>query len=124
PDLADSSPAGPESELAHHWAAADKPAEAYRAAVTAGAAADAVHAFGDAQRLLERAIGLANALPADARPTVADRIDLHRRAAEAADLAGAFDAAITHVRAALALLDPSSEPTIAGSLHARLGYLM
>ncbi|TMC64770.1 MAG: response regulator transcription factor, partial [Chloroflexi bacterium] len=51
-------------------------------------------------------------------------IDLHRRAAEAADLAGAFDAAIAHIRAALVLLDPSSEPAIAGSLHARLGYLM
>ena len=124
PDLADHSPAGPESELAHHWAAADKPAEAYRAAVIAAGAADAVHAFGDAQRLLERAISLATALPADARPGVAELIDLHRRAAEAADLAGAFDAAIAHIRAALVLLDPSSEPAIAGSLHARLGYLM
>src|SRR5207244_4305815 len=105
-------------------AAADKPAESYRAAVIAAGAADAVHAFGDAQRLLERAISLATALPADARPGVAELIDLHRRAAEAADLAGAFDAAIAHIRAALVLLDPSSEPAIAGSLHARLGYLM
>jgi DNA-binding CsgD family transcriptional regulator/tetratricopeptide (TPR) repeat protein len=124
PDLADQSPAGPESELAHHWAAAGRPAEAYRAAVTAAAAGEAVHAFGDAQRLLERAIGLAAALPADARPSLAESIDLHRRAADAADLAGAFDAAIAHVRAALSLLDASAEPVAAGSLHARLGYLM
>jgi DNA-binding CsgD family transcriptional regulator/tetratricopeptide (TPR) repeat protein len=124
PDLADQSPAGPESELAHHWAAAGRPVEAYRAAITAAAAADAVHAFGDAQRLLERAIGLAATLPADDRPGVGERLDLHRRAADAADLAGAFDMAIAHVRAALLLLDAFAQPAVAGSLHSRLGYLM
>jgi DNA-binding CsgD family transcriptional regulator len=124
PDLADDSPAGLEAELAHHWAAADRPVEAYRAAVAAAAAADRVHAFGDARRLLERAIALSAMLPPDSRPDRSELIDLHRRTAEAADLGGEFDLAIAHVREALPLLDASSDPAIAGSLHARLGYLM
>jgi DNA-binding CsgD family transcriptional regulator/tetratricopeptide (TPR) repeat protein len=124
PDLADGSPAGPAGELAHHWAAADRPVEAYRAAIVAADAADTVHAFGDALRLLERAIGLETAQPPDARPDAAARLDLRRRAAEAADLAGEFESAIRHVRDALSLVDASVEPAIAGSLHARLGYLM
>ncbi len=124
PDLADRSPAGPAGELAHHWAAADRPIEAYRAAIAAAAAADAVHAFADAQRLLERAIGLEDVLPPDMRPSDAERVDLRRRAAEAADLTGQFDVAIAHVREALSFLDASSRPAMAGLLHARLGYLM
>jgi DNA-binding CsgD family transcriptional regulator/tetratricopeptide (TPR) repeat protein len=124
PDPADQSPAGREGELAYHWAAADRPVEAYRAAVAAAAAADRVHAFGDAQRLLERAIAFAAMLPPDSQPDRSELIDLHRRTAEAADLAGDFDVAIAHVREALSLLDVPSEPAIAGSLHARLGYLV
>ena len=124
PDLADDSPAGAAGELAHHWAAADRPVEAFRAAVVAAEAADAVHAFGDTQRLFERAIRLENALPLDDRPTTPERIELRRRAAEAADLAGDFDAAAAHMVDALALVDASATPALAGLLRSRLGYLM
>ena len=56
PDLADDTPAGATAELARHWAAADRPVEAHRAAITAAAAAEAVHAYADAQRLLAAAM--------------------------------------------------------------------
>jgi DNA-binding CsgD family transcriptional regulator/tetratricopeptide (TPR) repeat protein len=124
PDLADDTPAGATAELARHWAAADRPVEAHRAAITAAGAADAVHAFADAQRLLERAIGLETVLPPDAVPDVAGRIEVRRLAAEAADLTGHFDRGIELIRDALTLADPVADPALAGLLHARLGYLM
>jgi DNA-binding CsgD family transcriptional regulator/tetratricopeptide (TPR) repeat protein len=123
PDLADGSPAGAAGELAVHWAAADRPVEAYRAALNAAAAAEGIHAFADVERLLERAIAMEPELPAGAAPAPAERLDLRRRAAEAADLSGHFDRAIELVRDALSLLDADSDPTLAGLLHARLGYL-
>jgi len=124
PDLADDTPAGATAELARHWAAADRPVEAHRAAITAAAAAEAVHAYADAQRLLERAIGLESVLPAEAVPDTAERIEVRRLAAEAADLTGQFDRGIGLIRDALSLADPVADPALAGILHARLGYLM
>jgi DNA-binding CsgD family transcriptional regulator/tetratricopeptide (TPR) repeat protein len=124
PDLADDGPAGATAELARHWAAANRPVEAHRAAIVAAAAADAVHAFADVLRLLERAIGLETVLPSDAVPDLRERIDVRRRAAEAADLSGRFDRAVELIREALSLTDPVTDPTLAGLLHARLGYLM
>jgi DNA-binding CsgD family transcriptional regulator/tetratricopeptide (TPR) repeat protein len=126
PDFADDSPAGATAELARHWSAASRPIEAHRAALVAAAAADTVHAFGDAQRLLERAIFLESVLPADAAPDVADRIEIRRRAAEAANLSGRFDRAIELIRDALSLTltDSVNDASVTGVLHARLGYLM
>ena len=124
PDLADDTPAGATAELARHWSAADRPVEAHQAAIAAATAADAIHAFADTQRLLERAIGLEGVLPPDAAPTDAERIDIRRRAADAADLTGQIDRAIELSRDALGLADPATDPTIAGLLHAQLGYLM
>jgi DNA-binding CsgD family transcriptional regulator/tetratricopeptide (TPR) repeat protein len=123
PELAADDPAGKAGELARHWAAAGRPVEAHRAAIVAAGAAEDVHAFADAQRLLERAIGLEGQLPPDAAPSVAERIDVRRRAAQAADLSGELERATEMVREALALTDPDDDPTLAGILHARLGYL-
>ena len=123
PELAADSPAGRTAELARHWVLADRPAEAHRAAMVAAGAAEDVHAFADAQRLLERAIGLESVLPPEAAPPVAERIDVRRRAAQAADLVGEFERATEMVGEALALTDPDQDPTLAGLLHARLGYL-
>ena len=124
PELADDSPAGATAELAHHWFAANRPIEAHRAAIVAATAADAVHAFADAQRLLERAIELEARLPPDDRPGVAEQIEVRRRAAEAADLTGGFDRAVELVTDALTLTDEAADPTVAGLLHGHLGYLM
>ena len=123
PELAADDPAGKAGELARHWAAADRPVEAHRAAIVAAGAAEDVHAFAEAQRLLERAIGLEAQLPPEAAPTVAERIDVRRRAAQGADLSGELERAMEMVREALALTDPAEDPTLAGILHARLGYL-
>jgi DNA-binding CsgD family transcriptional regulator/tetratricopeptide (TPR) repeat protein len=124
PDLADDTPAGATAELARHWAAADRPVEAHHAAITAAAAADGVHAFADAHRLFERAIGLETVLPREAVPDVEARIDVRRRAAEAADLTGQFDRGVELIHDALSLTDAVGDPALAGLLHARLGYLM
>jgi DNA-binding CsgD family transcriptional regulator/tetratricopeptide (TPR) repeat protein len=123
PELADDRPAAATAELARHWAAADRPREAHAAALSAAEAAEAVHAFGDAHRQLERAIGLESRLPVDARPTAAERIDARRRAATAADLGGSSDRANELIREALALAEAEGDPVTTGVLHARLAFL-
>ena len=123
PDLAEPSPAGPQGELAHHWAEADRPVEAYRSALAAGGAAEAVNAVEQAFSLFESAIALEPRLPKNAGPSREDRIDTRRRAADSADLAGSFDAAIELTRDALSLVDVDEDPSTVGLLHARLGYL-
>ncbi|HEX5823389.1 MAG TPA: AAA family ATPase, partial [Candidatus Limnocylindrales bacterium] len=98
PELAADSPAGKTGELARHWALAERPLEAHRAAIVAAGAAEDVHAFADAQRLLERAIGLEGQLPPEEAPSAAERIDVRRRAAQAADLSGELERATEMVR--------------------------
>ena len=63
PELADKSPAGAAGELAHHWAAADRPVEAFRASLEAADAAAAVYAHGEAYRQRRRALELWERLP-------------------------------------------------------------
>lgn len=124
PTLGDDSPAGAAGDLARHWAAADRPVEAHRAAVAAASEAEAVHAFADAHRLLERAIGLEPLLPADAAPDAAARVEVRRRAADAADLDNQIDRAKELLQAAIDMVDATAEPALAGMLRSRLGYLM
>lgn len=123
PDLADPSPAGAASELAHHWAAADRVPEAYAASMVAGQAAVAIHAHALAHRQFEHALDLEERLPADARPSVAERVALQRAAADAADLSGDLARAVVLTHASLELVDSTEDPATAGLLHGRLGYL-
>jgi DNA-binding CsgD family transcriptional regulator/tetratricopeptide (TPR) repeat protein len=123
PELADPSPAGAAGELARHWAAAGRVAEAWAAAVVAARAAEAMHAHADAFREFERARSLEDELPADARPSTAERLDLRRRATEAADLAGAFERSIELAREGLELARELDDRVAMGLLHSRLGYL-
>ncbi len=123
PDLADPSPAGATAELAHHWARAGRAIEAYGASVAAAAAAETVDAFSEALSHLERALDIEPLLPDEVAPTPAERLATRRRAAEMADLAGAFDRAIELTGDALAMVDPVADPVSAGMLHSRLGYL-
>ncbi|HET7703052.1 MAG TPA: AAA family ATPase [Candidatus Limnocylindrales bacterium] len=124
PTLGDDSPAGAAGDLARHWAAAGRPVEAHRAAIAAAAEAEAVHAFADAHRLLERAIGLEPLLPPDAAPDAAARVEVRRRAADAADLDKQLDRAQELLREAIDMVDATAEPVLAGMLRSRLGYLM
>ena len=123
PELAESGPAGPQGELARHWAQADRPVEAYHATLAAAAAAEDVNAVEQAHTLLQAAIDLESRLPADDQPTREVQIDTRRRAADAADLARQFDDAIRLTLDALGLVDVDTDSATAGLLHARLGYL-
>ncbi len=123
PALGEPRPSDAAADLARHWFAADRPRDAHRAAIAAASAAEAVHAFADAERLLERAIALEADLPADGRPSGAERIAIRRRASTVADLAGNIPRAIELIGDALSLVDVTADPATAGLLHARLGYL-
>ncbi len=122
PELAGASEAGAAGELAHHWAAADRPVEAFRASLEAAEAATAVYAFGEAHHQRRRALVLWDRLPDDVRASAPDRIDLDLAAEEAADLAGEIDDAEAYIRRALELVDPTTDPVRAGVIHGRLGY--
>ena len=122
PELADTSPVGAAAELAHHFDAAGVVAEAYTHSIRAAGASEAVHAYADAHRHLERALALEPRLS----PGTDDdgrRVSLRRQAADDADLGGAFARAMELTRSALALVDPMLDPVTAGVLHSRIGYL-
>ena len=120
PDLADTSPVGAAAELAHHYAEAGLAEEAYRRSIDAAAAAEAVHAFADAHRHLERAIDLEDRAGAG---EPARRASLRRQAADCADLGGDLPRALELTREALSLVDPVADPVTAGLIHSREGYL-
>jgi DNA-binding CsgD family transcriptional regulator/tetratricopeptide (TPR) repeat protein len=122
-DLADASRATAAAELAHHWDAAERPAEAFHAAIAAARAAEGVHATSEVHRHYQRALELEPTLPASAHPTPADQLDLRWRAADAADLDGDFEGATILFRKARELVDVDADPTTAGLIHSRLGYL-
>ena len=126
PALAQPSPAGATAELAHHWLAADRPVEAYRAAIAAAEAAEAVYALGAAARQYAIALSQEARVAEDVRaaPGLPDAIDLRRRAASIADDAGDEASAIEWLNEALMLVDPNADPTRAGVLHSRLGYTL
>ena len=123
PDLADERPAAATAELARHWAAAQRPVEAHRAARAAAAAAEAVHAFADAHRQWERAFALEDHLAPDARPADPERLADRQRAATMADLGGSVDRAVELTREALSLAEVGDDPTATGVLHSRLAFL-
>jgi ATP/maltotriose-dependent transcriptional regulator MalT len=117
-DLAEPSPAGAAAELAFHWEGAGRAEEALAAAIDAGVAASRVAAWADADRQYERALRLTDGAP---MPGGIDRIELLRRAAEAAELSGDLVRAQTLVDEALAAAEGAGERV--ALLHARRGYL-
>lgn len=122
-----SGPSGPTAaqvaEIARHWHAAERPAEAYRTALAAATAAERMNAFEDARRHLDRALGREGQLPAEIAPTLDERIALRRRAATVADLAGDLPRASALLHEALDLADAGTSPETRGVLHAQLGVL-
>jgi DNA-binding NarL/FixJ family response regulator/tetratricopeptide (TPR) repeat protein len=124
PELADPSPAGAAAELAHHWLVADRPAEAFRACIAAAEAAEAVYAYAAACRQYGLAIGLESRLTAEGRAEadLPDPVELRRRAAWVADDADDGEQAIAWLRDALARVDETAQPGLAGLLHSRIGY--
>jgi DNA-binding CsgD family transcriptional regulator/tetratricopeptide (TPR) repeat protein len=121
PDLADPSPAGASAELAHHFAQAGLVAEAFDQSIRAAEAAEAVHAYADAHRQWEHALSLER--HAEPAATDGERVELRRRAAEAANLGGEVRRSMELTREALGILDAEAAPVQAGLLHSRIGYL-
>jgi DNA-binding CsgD family transcriptional regulator/tetratricopeptide (TPR) repeat protein len=122
PDLADTSPVGAAADLAHHFAEAGLVVEAYSHSIRAAGESEAVHAYADAHRHLERALTLEPHLPPGTDDELG-RLSLRRRAADDADFGGDFARAMELTRSALAMVDPAADPVTAGMLYSRIGYL-
>lgn len=128
--LAGALAAGPElgagaAELAHHWAAAGRPAEALAASVRAAKEAEGVAGLAEALAQLERALELWELVPAAEDVAAIDLGAVLAWAAELADLTGRGPRAAELVRRAIDLVDEEAEPRRAGLLYERLGtYLL
>ncbi|HEY3524517.1 MAG TPA: AAA family ATPase, partial [Candidatus Limnocylindrales bacterium] len=122
PELADRAPGGPAGERAHHWQAADRPTEAIAAGLEAASAALAVTAYAIADDHFERALGLIadGAVP----PDDLDLVGLGLDAADAADLAGRTDRALTRARTATIVAEAAGDIVAAGRLRSRIGYFL
>ena len=108
------------AELAYHWYAAHDLPRALEAAVVAGQAAKARYAFPEAVAQFERAIDLWDQVPDAEARAGRDRVAL------LATLAGVArytepGRAVTHIQAAISLLDPVADPVRSGLLYERLG---
>jgi DNA-binding CsgD family transcriptional regulator len=112
--------AAPAAELAPHWAAAGRNAEALAASVEAARQAEAVFGLAEARSHLERALGLWPAVPDAAELVRLDLAALCLWTAELAAQAGAAPRAVELVRRAIELAG-QSDPRRAGLLHERLG---
>jgi DNA-binding CsgD family transcriptional regulator/tetratricopeptide (TPR) repeat protein len=108
------------AELAYHWYAARDIPRALQAAARAAEAFDRVLAPGEAHAQYERALELWDQVPDAARLVGLARLELLERAAAAAS-GSAPGRAVALANAAIALVDPTVEPTRAGQLWELLG---
>jgi DNA-binding CsgD family transcriptional regulator len=116
PELAGS--AAP-AELAYHWHAAGRLPEALRASVEAGLGAERIHALAEALMHYEQALGMWDSAGDLQLPV--DRVELTRRAADAALLTGEYDRAIALASEVIDRTDALAEPARAALAHAALG---
>jgi ATP/maltotriose-dependent transcriptional regulator MalT len=107
-------------QLAYHWYAAHDRGRALLACVRAGQALESAWAPAEALEHYKRALELYDEAPEAAAASPLDRVSLLQRAAEAANLAGWYDRAVTLARLALDLVDPAVEPLRAGAVLERL----
>lgn len=106
------------AELAHHWYAAGKLPEALEASIEAGLEAESLRALGEALAHYERALELWGAVdPSDPQLS---RVDVVRRAAEAASVSGHIDRSIALARETLERTRPD-DPVAVALAHERLG---
>jgi class 3 adenylate cyclase len=111
--------AGSAAELAHHWYAADRLGEALSTSVRAGMDAQSMHAQAEALLHYDRALEIWDRA-AGADPA-ADRLDVVRRAADAANLSGDPQRATALARDALEMVDEGADPAVAALVRERLG---
>ena len=111
------------AELAPHWAAAGRAAEALTASVEAARQAEAVFGLSEAVAHLERALALWPAVPGAAGLTGLDLAGLCSWAAELASQTGASPRAAELARRAIELTG-DQDPQRAALLHVRLGVYL
>jgi DNA-binding CsgD family transcriptional regulator/tetratricopeptide (TPR) repeat protein len=117
-ELARSGDASP-AELAPHWAAAGRAAEALAASVEAAREAEAVFGLAEAHAHLERAVALWDAVPYAAAVAGLDFAGLCAWAADRASQVGAAREAVELGRRAIELVG-DTDPHRAAFLHVRL----
>jgi tetratricopeptide (TPR) repeat protein len=108
------------AQAAHHWAAAGDQTKAFTAAVRAGLAAERVNAFGEAQALFERALGLWERVDDPETLAGIEEVELLRHAAVAADQAGYPKRQESLLRRAVALVDAEADSERAALIQERL----
>ena len=108
------------AELARHWAAAGRTAEALAASLEAARQAEAVFGLAEAHAHLERALALWHAVPDAAEFAQLDLAELCSRGAELASQTGAAPRAVELARRALELVG-AQDPPRAARLHVSLG---
>jgi DNA-binding CsgD family transcriptional regulator/tetratricopeptide (TPR) repeat protein len=108
------------AELAPHWAAAGRSAQAFASSVEAARQAEAVFGLAEAHGHLERALALWPAVPDAAELARLDLAGLCSWTAGLASYVGAAPRAIELVRRAIELADPG-DPHRAALLHVGLG---
>ena len=118
-ELAESGTAAP-AELAPHWAAAGRAAEAIGASVDAAREAEALFGLAEAHAHLERALALWDAVPDASRLAGLDLAGLCAWTAERASQVGAATRAVELERQAIELVG-TGDPHRAAFLHVRLG---
>ena len=109
------------AELAHHWYAAGRMAEALTASISAGAEAEHLAASGDAWLHYERALGIWDLAARSAEELPLDRHEVLRRAADAALLTGEEERAVALGGEMLARIDEHDDPIKSALGHERLG---
>ena len=114
------SEAGSAAELAQHWEAAGRNADALVASVDAAREAEAVFGLAESAAHLERALDLWQAVPDAAELTGLDLAELCTRTAELASQIGAAPRAVELGRRAVELVG-EGDPHRAALLHVRLG---
>jgi DNA-binding CsgD family transcriptional regulator/tetratricopeptide (TPR) repeat protein len=118
-ELARGGTAGP-AELAPHWAAAGRTAEALAASVAAARQAQTVSGLAEARRHLERALALWPVVPQADELAGADLAEICSWTAELASMTGAAPRAVELGRRAIELVD-DDDPRRAALLYVRLG---
>ena len=118
-ELARSGAAGA-AELAPHWAAADRPAEALAASVEAARQAETVFGLAEAHAHLERALALWQAVPDAAELAGLDLAQLCAWTGELAGRVGAAPRAVELARRAIELVG-ADDPHRSALLHVSLG---
>jgi ATP/maltotriose-dependent transcriptional regulator MalT len=111
------------AELAPHWAAAGRHAEALSASLAAAREAQSVFGLAEAYAHLERAIALWHRVPDSRERPDTDLSSVSAWAAELASLVGAAPRAVELARRAIDLI-PVDEPHRAGLLRVRLGQYL